>query len=67
MHEQMTELPLRTMSHLISREFVDQYKDVVSAVRTGTEFRFIVIGPRAPYSFCALSAGSGPHGMKLAD
>jgi hypothetical protein len=70
MHEQMTQLPLRTMSHLISREVVDQYREVVGAVRTGTEFRFIMIGPRAPYSFCALgSAGGvgGPHGMKLAD
>ncbi len=67
MHEQMTQLPLRTMSHLISREVVDQYKEVVGAVRTGTEFRFIMIGPRAPYSFCALGAGGGPHGMKLAD
>jgi hypothetical protein len=67
MHEQMTQLPLRTMSHLISREFVEQYKEVVGAVRTGTEFRFIVIGPRAPYSFCALGSGGGPHGMKLAD
>jgi hypothetical protein len=67
MHEQMTQLPLRTMSHLISREVVEQYKEVVGAVRTGTEFRFIMIGPRAPYSFCALGAGGGPHGMKLAD
>jgi hypothetical protein len=66
MHEQMTQLPLRTMSHLISREVVDQYKEVLGAVRTG-DFRFIVVGPRAPYSFCALGGGAGAHGMKLAD
>jgi hypothetical protein len=67
MHEQMTQLPLRTMSHLISREAVDQYKEVVGAVRAGSESRFLVIGPRAPYSFCALGGAAGAHGMKLAD
>lgn len=67
MHEQMTQLPLRTMSHLISREVVDQYKEVVGAVRAGSESRFLVIGPRAPYSFCALGGATGAHGMKLAD
>lgn len=68
MHEQLTQLPVRTISHLISREMVEQYKEVVGAVRSGAEFRFLVIGPRAPYSFCGLGpSGGGPHGMNLAD
>lgn len=69
MHEQLTQLPVRTISHLISREMVEQYKEVVGAVRAGAEFRFLVIGPRAPYSFCGLgpAGGGSAHGMNLAD
>ncbi|MFI5229162.1 MAG: GvpL/GvpF family gas vesicle protein [Gemmatimonadales bacterium] len=67
-HEQFTRLPLRTLSHLIPRDAVDQYKEALRPVPTSREFRFLVIGPRAPYSFCALNAGDGgAHGMKLAD
>ncbi|HXD49602.1 MAG TPA: GvpL/GvpF family gas vesicle protein [Gemmatimonadaceae bacterium] len=67
-HEQFTRLPLRTLSHLIPRDAVDQYKETLRPVPTTREFRFLVIGPRAPYSFCALNAGDGgAHGMKLAD
>jgi len=37
-------------------------------VERGREFQFLVIGPRAPYSFCALRADTGGlHGMNLAD
>lgn len=67
-HEQFTRLPLRTLSHLIPRDAVDDYKEVLRPVPTGREYRYLVIGPRAPYSFCALNAGDGgAHGMKLAD
>ncbi|HWH49908.1 MAG TPA: GvpL/GvpF family gas vesicle protein [Gemmatimonadaceae bacterium] len=67
-HEQFTRLPLRTLSHLIPRDAVEPYKETLRPVPTTREFRFLVIGPRAPYSFCALNAGDGgAHGMKLAD
>ena len=66
-HDSLTPLPLRTISHLIARRDAAQYKDAVSGVQGGREFRFLVIGPRAPYSFSALSNSGGAHGMKLAD
>jgi hypothetical protein len=66
-HQSATPLPLRTISHLISRDDVDRYKHAVGEVQGGPEFRFLVIGPRAPYSFCALTSGGGAHGMNLAD
>jgi hypothetical protein len=66
--EQLARMPFRTISHLVPREVVEQYKEAVRSVHPTNEFRFLVIGPRAPYSFCALgSGGSGAHGMKLAD
>lgn len=67
-HEQFTRLPLRTLSHLIPRDAVEQYRETLKPVPTSREFRYLVIGPRAPYSFCALNAGDdSAHGMKLAD
>lgn len=66
-HDQATRLPLRTLSQLIARGRVDEYQRTVNAVESGREFRFLVIGPRAPYSFCSLGGGGGMHGMKLAD
>lgn len=67
-HEQLTRLPFRTISHLIRRESVADYKEAVNAVPSDQEFRFLLIGPRAPYSFCALSTeAGGMHGMNLAD
>lgn len=67
-HDQVTRLPLRTISHLVSRSDVANYKEAAFAVAATTEFRFLVIGPRAPYSFCALgNSDTGLHGMKLAD
>ncbi len=67
-HEQLTRLPFRTISHLIRRVAVPDYKQAVDAVTPDQEFRFLLIGPRAPYSFCALSTDSGSmHGMNLAD
>jgi len=66
-HDTVTPLPLRTISHLVARDDVGEYRVAVAGVQTGREFRFLVIGPRAPYSFSALRDGGGPHGMKLAD
>lgn len=66
-HDQTTRLPLRTLSHLIARRRVEEYQRAVNAVEPGGEFRFLVIGPRAPYSFCSLGTDGGMHGMKLAD
>jgi hypothetical protein len=67
MQENFTRMPFRTISHLVARELVDQYKEAVKTVHPTAEFRFLVIGPRAPYSFCALGSSGGAHGMKLAD
>lgn len=68
-HEPLTKgASLRTLSHLIARDAVDGYKGALETVPPGREFRFLVIGPRAPYSFCDFEHGSGgAHGMKLAD
>ena len=66
-HDQGPRLPLQTLSQLIARPRVEDYQRAVSAVEPGREFRFLVIGPRAPYSFCSLGADGGMHGMKLAD
>ena len=63
-----TRLPIRTVSHLVARELVDQYKAALQAVTASGDSRFIVIGPRAPYSFSTLGPSEGGfHGMKLAD
>jgi hypothetical protein len=66
-HDAVTTLPLRTVSHLIRRKDVAPYKERVSSVEPGRESRFLVIGPRAPYSFSALANADSAHGMKLAD
>lgn len=66
-HQTITPMPLRTISHLVSRDDLAKYNEAISAVRSGREFRVLVIGPRAPYSFSALSDTGGAHGMNLAD
>jgi hypothetical protein len=66
-HQAVTPLPLRTISHLVGRDDIQPYRDAIGAVDGGKEFRFLVIGPRAPYSFSALSDTGGTHGMNLAD
>lgn len=67
-HGSVTPMPLRTISHLVARDDVPRYKDALATVRAGHEFRFLSIGPRAPYSFCGLSEDSGgKHGMNLAE
>jgi hypothetical protein len=67
-HEDMTRMPLRTISHLVARDLVDAYREALAAVKAGSEFRLLVVGPRAPYSFCGIGAsGEGHHGIKQAD
>ena len=66
-HDSTTPLPLRTISHLVARGDLDAYRSALADVPGGREFRFLVIGPRAPYSFSALTDAGGAHGMKLAD
>lgn len=66
-HQTTTPMPLRTISHLISRDDIDAYRAALSQARGAPGLRFLVIGPRAPYSFCALGdEAGGPHGMNLA-
>ncbi|MGH7619238.1 MAG: GvpL/GvpF family gas vesicle protein [Gemmatimonadaceae bacterium] len=65
--ERVAPLPLRTISHLIAREAVAEYKAAVGSIEAGGELRFLIIGPRAPYSFSALTDSGGRHGMNLAD
>jgi hypothetical protein len=57
-HDQVTRLPLRTISHLVSRSDVANYKEATFTVSATSELRFLVIGPRAPYSFCALETAT---------
>jgi len=67
-HRSATPIPLRTISHLIARDDVGEFRRSVARVERGREFQFLVIGPRAPYSFCALRSDTGGmHGMNLAD
>ena len=67
-HQTATPIPLRTISHLIARDDIAEFKRSVARVERGREFQFLVIGPRAPYSFCALRSDTGGmHGMNLAD
>jgi hypothetical protein len=67
-HQSATPIPLRTISHLLARDDVGEFRRAVATVERGREFQFLVIGPRAPYSFCALRADTGGmHGMNLAD
>jgi hypothetical protein len=66
-HQSVTPLPLCTISHLVARGDVPRYKEAIAGVRSGSEFRYLMIGPRAPYSFSALSESGSAHGMNLAD
>jgi hypothetical protein len=67
-HTAVAELPLLTVSHLITRDAAEEYRRRAESVPASDEIRILVIGPRAPYSFCTLSGGAtGTHGMKLAD
>ena len=66
-HGAVTPLPFRTISHLVARDDVARYREAIETVRSGREFRFLVTGPRAPYSFCGLGDDSGKHGMNLAE
>ena len=45
-------MPLRAISHLVERELVDRYRDAARAVHPTSDYRFLIVGPRAPYSFC---------------
>src|SRR5262249_7349422 len=67
-HENLAKMPMRAISHLVSRDVVDGYRDAVRAVHPTTDYRFLVVGPRAPYSFASLGAsgGGGAHGLRLA-
>jgi hypothetical protein len=66
-HQPVTRRPMLTVSHLISREFIEPYRVAAESIPTDGELRLLVIGPRAPYSFCALRADDGGgHGMNLA-
>lgn len=67
-HENLAKMPMRAISHLVSRDVIDRYRDALEAVHPTTDYRFLVVGPRAPYSFASLSAsdGGGSHGLRLA-
>ena len=66
-HQPVTRLPMLTVSHLVPRVSAEPYRATAVRVPTGGQLRLLVIGPRAPYSFCALRGdGNGAHGMNLA-
>jgi hypothetical protein len=66
-HDTSTPMPLRTISHLVLRRDVAAYRSALAALDGDGQSRFMLIGPRAPYSFSALTDGGSVHGMKLAD
>ena len=66
-HDTSTPMPLRTISHLVLRRDVAAYQSALAALDGDGQSRFMLIGPRAPYSFSALTDGGSVHGMKLAD
>jgi hypothetical protein len=66
--ENLAKTPMRAISHLIARDVVDRYSESVRAVHATADFRFIVVGPRAPYSFATItSSDGGSHGLRLAE
>lgn len=65
--ENLARMPMRAISHLIAREVVDRYRDAVRSVHPTSDYRFLVVGPRAPYSFSVIGEGGGAHGLRLAD
>ena len=65
--DDLARLPMRTVSHLVARASVDEYRASLAAVRAPADSRFLVIGPRAPYSFSTLAPDDGVHGMRIAD
>jgi hypothetical protein len=67
-HAEQFRMPMRTISHLVGREQIEPYRQAIQGVRGGADCRFLVVGPRPPYSFCGLGGASdGHHGIKLAD
>lgn len=67
-HEDLAKMPMRAISHLIPRDLVDHYRESVGAVHPTADYRFIVVGPRAPYSFATLTdSAGGSHGLRLAE
>lgn len=67
-HEPVVRRLLLTASHLVERGASAGYRAAVARVVTGSDLRVLVVGPRAPYSFCAVRDNSlGTHGMNLAD
>jgi hypothetical protein len=66
-HEDLSKMPMRAISHLVPRDVIDRYRDAVQAVHPTTDYRFLVVGPRAPYSFASLgTSDGGSHGLRLA-
>jgi hypothetical protein len=53
-----------SLAHLVNRSRVEEYRSAVAAVPPDREWRLLVTGPHAPYSFCAATGGTG--GMILA-
>jgi GNAT superfamily N-acetyltransferase len=67
-HENLAKMPMRAISHLIARDVVDRYSESVRAVHPTADYRFLVVGPRAPYSFATItSSDGGSHGLRLAE
>jgi hypothetical protein len=65
--ENLAKMPFRAISHLVERELVDRYRDAARAVHPTSDYRFLIVGPRAPYSFSAISSTGGAYGLRLAD
>lgn len=64
-HENLAKMPMRSISHLIERQVVDRYREAVRGVHPTADYRFLVVGPRAPYSFSTIGTGESAHGFRL--
>jgi hypothetical protein len=64
--ENLARMPMRAISHLVARERVEPYREAVRSVHPTADYRFIIVGPRAPYSFASIASDGGPHGLRLA-
>ncbi len=54
------------VAHLVPRESVSRYREIVRGHTAPTDFRLVIAGPRAPYSF-ADDGTTGTDGTILAD
>lgn len=56
-----------SIAHLVSRQDVARYREVISAVHPPDRFRLVLAGPRAPYRFTGSDAFGSGHDSSSPD